>query len=79
MDFTEFGSIVIHKKFTKQGHDIIQFKPLGISHSQKVKNLKSMLLLLDAGFKERGIERGILIRACERFPTPCTIIFNHHF
>jgi|TARA_R110000803_G_scaffold73644_2_gene137499 hypothetical protein len=79
MDFTEFGMIVIHKKFTKLGHDIIQFQPSGTSLDEIKDNLKSMISLLDDGLKERHIERGIVIRSSERFPTPCTIIFNHHF
>ena len=77
IDFTNYGYIKIHKSFTSDGDDIIQFFPSGLGHSQRTQNLSEMLKLLDSGLKERDLQRGILIRSCIDYPTPCTIVFNY--
>jgi len=76
IDFTNYGYIKIHKSFTSDGDDVIQFFPSGLLYSEKTQNLLEMLKLLDSGLRERDLQRGILIRSCIDYPTPCTIIFN---
>jgi hypothetical protein len=77
IDFTNYGYIKIHKSFTSDGDDVIQFFPSGLIYGEKAQNLSEMLKLLDSGLREMGLQRGILIRSCIDYPTPCTIIFNY--
>ena len=79
IDFTNYGYIKIHKSFTSDGDDVIQFFPSGLGHSEITQNLSEMLKLLDSGLKEKDLQRVILIRSCIDYPTPFTIVFNYEF
>ena len=79
VDFSDYGEISIHRKYTELGQDVIQFHPKGNYYSDRSENLRRMLCLLDGALKDRGIKRGILINKTKRFPKPCVIIFDHHF
>tara|TARA_R110001592_G_scaffold88156_2_gene259714 strand:+ start:3247 stop:3501 length:255 start_codon:yes stop_codon:yes gene_type:complete len=77
IDFNEYGYIKVHKKFTEMNDDVIQFFPIGLSYGELEQNLSEMVKLLDKGLTERNLDRGILIRSCIDYPTPCIIIFNY--
>ncbi len=67
IDFSEYGSIVVHPKVSKLGLTI-QFLP------ESRTKLSSMLVLLDEYLKENNIERSILLQSTKNFPVPCVII-----
>lgn len=67
IDFSEYGSVVVHPKVSKLGLTI-QFFP------DTRSKLGSMLRLLDEYLNERNIERSILIQSTNKFPIPCVIL-----
>ena len=67
IDFSEYGSIVVHPKVSELGLTI-QFFPLSRS------KLGSMVNLLDEYLNEKNIERSILLQSSKRFPIPCVIL-----
>jgi|TARA_R100000406_G_scaffold68822_1_gene49236 hypothetical protein len=77
VDISEYGEIKIHKKYTDGGHDVIQFIPKGDSFVERNFNLKSMIKDISKALTEREIQRGILIQASKKFPTPCFIVFDY--
>ena len=77
VDISEYGEIKIHKEFTKDNHDVIQFIPKGDSFVERNFNLKSMIEDITNALTKREIQRGILIQASKNFPTPCFIVFDY--
>ena len=67
IDFSEYGSIVVHPKASELGLTI-QFFP------DTRSKLGSMLRLLDEYLQPRNIERSILLQSTKRFPIPCVIL-----
>ena len=67
IDFSSYGSIVVHPEVSELGLTI-QFFPKSRSR------LGSMLRLLDDYLNERNIERSILIQSSKKFPIPCVIL-----
>ena len=67
IDFSKYGTIVVHPKASELGLTI-QFFPKSRS------KLGSMLRLLDDYLEPRNIERSILIQSSKKFPIPCVIL-----
>lgn len=77
VDVSEFGELKIHKSFTEDDNDVVQFFPKGYYFEDRNKNLKQMISLVSDALEERGITRGIVIQNTKRFPTPCFIVFDY--
>jgi len=72
IDFSEYGSILVHDTFSKEGLTI-QFVPHGSSNG-RAANQRSMVALLDEYLKEKNIERTIMIQSAKNYPIPCVIL-----
>ena len=72
IDFSEYGSIVVHDTFSKEGLTI-QFIPHG-SSSERAANQRSMVALLDEYLNKNNIERTIIIQSAKNYPIPCVIL-----
>ena len=78
VDISVYGEIKIHKEFTKDNHDVIQFIPKGDNYAERNSNLKSMVKDISDALNEREIQRGILIQTSKDFPIPCFIVFDYN-
>ena len=72
IDFSQYGSVVVHPNASELGLTI-QFRPEG-TPSERTSNQLSMLQLLDEYLNERSIERSILIQSSKNYPVPCVIL-----
>tara|TARA_Y100001937_G_scaffold13467_1_gene17734 strand:- start:37415 stop:37675 length:261 start_codon:yes stop_codon:yes gene_type:complete len=75
IDFSELGTVNVHKDVSKIGI-CIQFIPKNqiVGSNEYISQLHAMVDLLDEYINPRGVERTILIQNSDRFPKPCVVL-----